>query len=52
MADNTNLSPPAPTTADGFLADRLHFWQSATKFMTNVVIALVVLLLFLWWWLV
>jgi hypothetical protein len=52
MADTTGTAPPPPTTTEGFLADRLHFWHSATKFMTNVIIALVVLLLFLWWWLV
>ena len=44
--------PAAPTTSDGFLADRLSFWTSATKFMTNAVIALVVLLVLMWWFLV
>lgn len=51
MAD-INSAPTAPSTADGFLADRLSFWASATKFMTRVVIALVVLLVALWWFLV
>ncbi len=45
-------APAAPSIADGFLADRLSFWTSATKFMTRVVIALVVLLVALWWFLV
>ncbi len=44
--------PVAPTTSEGFLADRLSFWTSATKFMTNAVIALVVLLVLMWWFLV
>lgn len=42
----------APSTSDGFLADRLRFWTSATKFMTNVVIGIVVLLVLMWWFLV
>lgn len=42
----------APSTSDGFLADRLTFWNSATKFSTRVVVAIVVLLLALWWFLV
>ena len=48
----TNRAPAAPSTADGFLADRLSFWTSATKFMTRAVIALAVLLVLLWWFLV
>ena len=53
MSDTPNHPPPAaPSTAEGFLADRLSFWTSATKFMTNAVIALVVLLVLLWWFLV
>jgi hypothetical protein len=52
MAETVQGGATAPTTAEGFLADRLRFWHSATKFMTNVAVALVVLLLFLWWWLV
>jgi hypothetical protein len=51
MAELTTTQA-APTTEEGFLADRLSFWHSATKFMTNVVIGLFLLLLFLWWWLV
>jgi fatty acid desaturase len=52
MADNIPTTPSAPTTAEGFLADRIRFWTSATKFMTYVVVGLIGLLLFLWWWLV
>ncbi len=53
MSDTPNRPPPAaPSTSEGFLADRLSFWTSATKFMTNAVIALVVLLILLWWFLV
>ena len=53
MADMPKTTTPAaPSTAEGFLADRLSFWTSATKFMKNVVIALVVLLALLWWFLV
>jgi hypothetical protein len=42
----------APTTAEGFLADRMSFWASATRFSTRVVVGLVILLLLLWWFLV
>ncbi len=52
MADNLQTTPGAPTTEEGFLADRIRFWTAATRFMTFVVIGLVALLLFLWWWLV
>jgi hypothetical protein len=52
MADATQPAPSAPTTEEGFLADRQRFWTSATKFMTYVIAFLVVLLMFLWWWLV
>jgi hypothetical protein len=52
MADVTRTAPGAPTTEEGFLADRMRFWSSATKFMTYVIAFLVCLLLFLWWWLV
>ena len=54
MSDTPKSSPPpvAPTTSEGFLADRLSFWTSATRFMTNAVIALAVLLVLLWWFLV
>jgi hypothetical protein len=52
MADISQGTPSAPTTAEGFMADRLSFWASATKFMTNVAIAIVVLLVLLWWFLV
>jgi hypothetical protein len=52
MADIAHTIPAALTTEDGFLADRLRFWHSVTKFMTYVVVALVVALLLMWWWLV
>ena len=53
MADAPrNPVPAAPSTAEGFLADRLSFWTSATKFMKNAVIALAVLLVLMWWFLV
>ena len=52
MADNPPRPPAAPSTAEGFLADRLSFWTNATKFATNVVIGLVVLLVLMWWFLV
>jgi hypothetical protein len=51
MAD-TPKSAPAMTTEAGFLADRLRFWHSATRFATFVAGAIVLLLLILWWWLV
>ena len=52
MAEITRAAPAAPSTEEGFLADRLSFWTSATKFMTRVVIGLAVLLAALWWFLV
>ncbi len=52
MADIPPRTPAAPSTAEGFLADRLSFWTQATKFATNAVIALVVLLVLMWWFLV
>ncbi len=52
MADLPRSTPAAPSTAEGFLADRMSFWASATRFSTRVVVALVVLLLLLWWFLV
>ncbi len=52
MADITQRAPVSPSTEDGFLADRLSFWATATKFMTRVVVALFVLLALMWWFLV
>lgn len=52
MANVSQNASSAPSTAEGFLADRLSFWTSVTKFMTRVVIALVVLMVLLWWFLV
>ena len=49
MADTIQPGPVSPSTEDGFLADRLSFWSSATKFMTRVVVGLVILLLLMWW---
>jgi hypothetical protein len=42
----------APTTAEGFLADRTAFYGNVTRAVTYVVAFLVALLAFLWWWLV
>ncbi len=52
MADIPPRPPASPSTAEGFLADRLSFWTQATKFATNVVIGLAVLLILMWWFLV
>jgi hypothetical protein len=52
MADVTQSAPSGPTTEEGFVADRLRFWNAATRFVTYVIAFLVVLLLVLWWWLV
>jgi hypothetical protein len=52
MADHGQGGVAAPSTAEGFLADRLAFWSSVTRFMTRTVIALVVLMILLWWFLV
>jgi hypothetical protein len=52
MTETTSSAPLAPTTAEGFLADRVSFWASFTKATTYVAVFLVALLLFLWWWLV
>ncbi len=52
MTDTVSRAPVAPTTAEGFLADRVSFWGSFTKATTYVAVFIVVLLVFLWWWLV
>jgi hypothetical protein len=52
MAETSVRGPASPSTAEGFLADRLSFWSAVTKFMTRVAIGLAVLLLLLWWFLV
>ena len=52
MADTLQRGPVGPSTEDGFLADRLSFWATVTKFATRFVIGLVVLLLLMWWFLV
>ncbi len=52
MADSVQRTPAGPSTEDGFLADRLSFWATATKFATRFVIALVILLILMWWFLV
>jgi hypothetical protein len=52
MADHGGVGAAGPSTAEGFLADRLAFWSAVTRFMTRTVIALFVLLLLLWWFLV
>ncbi len=53
MADvSRGAAMAAPSTEQGFLADRLSFWTSVTKFMTRVVIGLFVLLALMWWFLV
>jgi hypothetical protein len=41
-----------PTTTEGFVADRMKFWASFTRFTTFVALFLVVLLAALWWFLV
>jgi|GEM_PF-2351745 len=52
MADNRARGPAAPSTSEGFLADRLSFWAAVTKFGTRVAIGLAVLMVLLWWFLV
>ncbi len=52
MADIARQTPVSPSTEDGFLADRLSFWASVTKFMTRIVVGLVVLLGLMWIFLV
>ena len=52
MADTAQQAPVTPSTEDGFLADRLSFWASVTKFSARVVAALAVLLGLMWWFLV
>ena len=52
MADNIRRGPVAPSTSDGFLADRLSFWATVTKFGTRVAIGIGVLLLLMWYFLV
>ncbi len=45
-------APTGPTTAEGFLADRMKFWGSFTRFTSWVAAFLVVLLALLWIFLV
>ncbi len=52
MANVSQSSPDALTTEEGFLADRVKFWNAVTSFMAYVIVGLVLLLAFLWWWLV
>jgi hypothetical protein len=52
MTDAQSLTPSGPTTTEGFLADRMRFWASFTRFTTFVAAFLVVLLALLWWFLV
>ncbi len=52
MTDAHSSAPLGPTTAEGFLADRMTFWHSFTRFTTWVAGFLIVLLAVLWWWLV
>jgi len=52
MAEKLARGPAAPSTAEGFVADRLSFWNAVTKFGTWVAIGLVVLMVLLWWFLV
>jgi hypothetical protein len=51
----TNAQPATqsgPTTTEGFLADRMRFWASFTRYTTFVAAFLIVLLSLLWWFLV
>jgi hypothetical protein len=51
MADHMNLTtePAGPTTVEGFLADRQHFWTRFTHFIVAGVIAVIAILVFLAW---
>jgi hypothetical protein len=49
---NSSPAPTGPTTAEGFLADRVRFWGSFTKFTTWAAAFLVALLVLLWIFLV
>ncbi len=52
MAQSMPTTPTGPVTEEAFLADRLRFWDSVTKFGTRVAIGLAVLLILLWYFLV
>ncbi len=52
MTDASPVTNRGPTTAEGFLADRLKFWASFTRFTTFVAMFLIVLLALLWIFLV
>jgi len=52
MAETMHTSPTGPVTEEGFLADRIRFWDSVIKFMTRVGGGLIVLLVLLWYFLV
>ncbi len=52
MADMMQNAPTGPVTEEAFLADRVRFWDSATKFGTYVAGAILVLLILMWYFLV
>ncbi len=49
MADPAPTPVTGPTTAEGFLADRLKFWDRFTGFTLKTTAALVVFCAWLWW---
>ena len=51
MAEQINpvTEHAGPTTVEGYLADRQHFWVSFTHFIVAGVVAVVAILLFLAW---
>jgi hypothetical protein len=49
MANIVSTQVTGPTTEDGFLADRLKFWDRFTGFTTKTTVSLFVFCGWLWW---
>lgn len=51
-AGTTSIVEPGPAATDAFVADRMAFWGSFTKFVTMGAVGIVVLLILMAWLLV
>jgi hypothetical protein len=49
MAAVQSAEPTGPTTEEGFLADRMAFWDRFTGFTLKTTASLIVFCAWLWW---
>ena len=49
MAAVPSAEPTGPTTEEGFLADRMAFWDRFTGFTLKTTASLIVFCAWLWW---